>query len=98
MQKRTVFRHSALPYLLMAPQITITIVFFMWPASQALYQSMLVEDAFGLSRSFVWFENFIQLFGNPTYLESFEITVVFSLAVAFLSMGSALLLAAAADR
>ena len=82
----------------MAPQITITIVFFIWPASQALYQSMLVEDAFGLSRSFVWFENFIQLFGNPTYLESFEITVVFSLAVAFLSMGSALLLAAAADR
>ena len=98
MQKRTEFRHSALPYLLVAPQIIITIVFFIWPASQALYQSMLIEDAFGLSRTFVWFDNFISLFSDPIYLDSFGVTIVFSLAVAILSMGSALLLAAVADR
>lgn len=98
MQKRTVYRHSPLPYLLVAPQIVITIVFFIWPASQALYQSMLIEDAFGLSRQFVWFDNFAALFSDPAYLDSFGITIVFSLAVAALSMGSALLLAAVADR
>ena len=98
MQKRTEFRHSALPYLLVAPQIVITLVFFIWPASQALYQSMLIEDAFGLSSTFVWFENFISLFGDPIYLDSFGVTIGFSVAVAFLSMGSALLLAAVADR
>jgi sn-glycerol 3-phosphate transport system permease protein len=98
MEKRTVFRHSALPYLLVAPQVVITLVFFIWPASQALYQSMLLEDAFGLSRSFVWFENFISLFSDPIYLDSFGVTIGFSLAVAVLSMGSALLLAAVADR
>jgi sn-glycerol 3-phosphate transport system permease protein len=98
MQKRTIFRRSALPYLLVTPQIIITIVFFIWPASQALYQSMLVEDAFGLSRTFVWFDNFIALFNNPYYLESFQVTVVFSLSVTLLSMGVALLLAAVADR
>ncbi len=98
MEKRTVFRHSTLPYLLVTPQIVITIVFFIWPASQALYQSMLVEDAFGLSSRFVWFENFAALFDDPSYLDSFGTTIGFSAAVAVLSMGSALLLAAVADR
>jgi sn-glycerol 3-phosphate transport system permease protein len=98
MRKRSEFSHSVLPYLLVAPQVLITIVFFIWPASQALYQSMLLEDAFGLSRTFVWFENFAQLFTDAIYLDSFGVTLVFSLAVATLSMGSALLLAAVADR
>ncbi len=98
MQKRTVFRHSTLPYVLIAPQIAITLIFFIWPASQALYQSMLLEDAFGLSRTFVWFENFAALFSDPIYLDSFSVTIGFSFAVALLAMGSALLLAAVADR
>jgi len=98
MLKRVHFGSSPLPYLLVAPQIIITIVFFIWPASQALYQSMLLEDAFGLSSTFVWFDNFESLFSDPIYLDSFGVTIVFSLAVAFLSMGSALLLAAVADR
>lgn len=98
MQKRTLFRHSLLPYLLITPQIVITLVFFIWPASQALYQSLLVEDAFGLSYRFVWFENFIHLFNDPRYLDSFGLTIGFSLAVALISMGSGLLLAAVADR
>lgn len=98
MEKRVVFRHGMLPYLLVAPQLVITIVFFLWPASQALYQSFLLEDAFGLSSKFVWFKNFTELFSDPHYLASFEITVVFSLSVAFLSMSSSLLLAVMADR
>ncbi len=98
MLKRVHFPTSVLPYLLVAPQIIITLIFFIWPASQAVYQSFLIEDAFGLSTEFVWFENFLILFEDELYLESFWRTIVFSAAVAVLSMGSALILAAFADR
>ncbi len=98
MQKRVTFRHRYLPYLLVAPQIAITIVFFIWPAGQALVQSMLVEDAFGLSTEFVWFDNYRELFADPTYLQTFYRTIVFSFSTAALAMGFSLLLAVMADR
>jgi len=98
MLKRVHFGPSALPYLLVAPQVAITLIFFFWPASQAVYQSLLVQDAFGLSTQFVWFDNFIDLFHDETYLGAFQRTVFFSFSVAFMSMSIALVLAAMADR
>ena len=98
MLKRVHFPPSLLPYLLVAPQIIITLVFFIWPASQAIYQSFLIEDAFGLSTEFVWFENFTILFGDKHYLSAFGRTLFFSAAVALLSMSMALVLAGFADR
>ncbi len=98
MEKRVVFTKLGLPILLVAPQILITLVFFIWPASQALYQSVLLEDAFGLRSEFVWLDNFIALFSDPYYLDSFARTVVFSAATAGLSLGAALFLAVMADR
>ena len=98
MEKRVVFSKLGLPILLVAPQIIVTLVFFIWPASQALYQSLLLEDAFGLKSQFVWLDNFIALFSDPHYLDSFVRTVVFSAATAGLSLGVALFLAAMADR
>lgn len=68
MEKRVVFRHAVLPYILLAPQILVTVVFFFWPASQALYQSVLREDPFGLNSEFIWFENFTELFAQADYL------------------------------
>ena len=98
MLKRVHFGPSVLPYLLVAPQIIITVVFFLWPAAQALYQSFLIQDAFGLSTKFVWFENFAALFADHLYFDAFQRTVLFSFAVALLSMSLALALAAMADR
>ncbi|PIV73879.1 MAG: sn-glycerol-3-phosphate ABC transporter permease UgpA [Rhodobacteraceae bacterium CG17_big_fil_post_rev_8_21_14_2_50_65_11] len=98
MLKRVHFPASLLPYLLVAPQVFITLVFFIWPASQAVYQSLLVQDAFGLSTEFVWFENFEYLWGNQQYRDTFGRTIFFSVAVAFLSMSFALILAGFADR
>lgn len=98
MLKRVHFPSSPLPYLLVAPQIIITIIFFIWPASQAMYQSLLIEDAFGLSQEFVWFENFEYLAQDEQYLGTFWRTIFFSICVASLSMGFALLLAGFADR
>ncbi len=98
MHKRVTFRNLWLPYLLLAPQVLITFVFFIWPASQALFQSMLVEDPFGLRVEFVWFQNFEELFADPLYLESMWTTAVFSVSTTLLALSSALLLAVMADR
>jgi sn-glycerol 3-phosphate transport system permease protein len=97
MEKRVVFQNKALPYLLVAPQILITVVFFFWPASQAIYQSFLIADPFGLGSQFVWFENFTYVLGDPYYLEALWVTIVFSLSVTALSMSVAMLLAVLAD-
>ena len=98
MQKRVTFRNPWLPYLLLAPQVVITLIFFIWPASQALFQSLLVEDPFGLRSEFVWFQNFEELFTDPLYADSFLITAVFSISTTFLALSSGLLLAVMADR
>ncbi|NGO53496.1 sn-glycerol-3-phosphate ABC transporter permease UgpA [Allomesorhizobium camelthorni] len=98
MSPRVVFPNKILPYLLLAPQLAITLVFFYWPASQALYQSMLREDPFGLKSQFVWFDNFARVLADPNYLNSVRVTAVFSIATAAVAMVTALLLAVMADK
>jgi sn-glycerol 3-phosphate transport system permease protein len=98
MQKRAVFHHRFLPFALLAPQIAVTFIFFYWPAVQAVWQSFLLQDAFGLSTTFVRFENYVYLFSQPEYYRTIWNTIVFSAAVAILSLSSALLLAAMADK
>ena len=98
MLKRVHFDRKVLPFLLVAPQIIVTLVFFIWPAAQALYQSVLREDPFGLKTSFIGFENFERLLEDDFYLEALERTAFFSISVTLLSMGSALLLAVMANR
>ena len=98
MEKRVVFKNKVLPYVLVGPQIIVTLVFFIWPASQALYQSVLQEDAFGLSSVFVGLENFQYIFTDPIYLNSIKVTAVFSLSVATIAMTVALLMAVLANR
>ena len=98
MEKRARFESRWLPYALIAPQLAVTIIFFFLPASQALYQSLLVQDAFGTNTQFVWFENFQDLFRNDDYLASFRVTAVFSVLVAALGLSLSLILAVLADR
>ena len=78
MEKRVRFKSRWLPWLLIAPQMAIVLVFFFWPAGQALYQSVLQEDAFGTSREFVGMANFQRLWDDSSYLNSFKITLIFS--------------------
>lgn len=98
MEKRVVFQNRFLPYLLVAPQIAITVIFFFWPASQAVVQSMLREDAFGTSSYFVGLENFALLFEDDYYLQSFKVTALFSTLVTSIGLSLSLLLAVTADR
>ena len=98
MNQKIYYHNKLLAYLLIAPQILITLIIFIWPAVQALYQSFLVEDAFGLGSEFVWFENFIFLFEDEYYVDSFGRTAIFSFLVAFVSMSFSLILAGFAER
>jgi len=98
MQKYASFKGLTIPLLLLAPQLAITVVFFYWPASQAVWQSFLLQDAFGTSTEFVWFENYQLLFSDPGYLKAFWNTAIFSTFVCVLSLSIALLFAVMADR
>ena len=98
MEKRVRFRSAWLPWALIAPQMIIVLVFFFWPAAQALWQSVLQQDAFGTSSEFVGLANFRDLFADPSYLASFRTTALFSLLVAGLGLSISLLLAVMADR
>jgi sn-glycerol 3-phosphate transport system permease protein len=98
MEKKVVFKNKVLPYFLVAPQIIITLVFFIWPAFMALYQSVLQQDPFGLKTVFIGLENFKYIFTDPIYLNSIKVTAVFSFSVAAMAMSIALLLAVMADR
>lgn len=95
--KRVQFEHSSIPYLFIAPQIAIIVVFFLWPAAQAIYQSFLLEDAFGLSTQFVWFRNYSDTILSAAWLQSAGFTVIFATLVTFLSLALALLLAVKAN-
>jgi sn-glycerol 3-phosphate transport system permease protein len=97
-ERGAIFRHRLLPYLLVAPQLLVTLVFFIWPAGRAVYQSVLLEDPFGLSTEFVGAANFQALLGDPLYLQAIWVTLVFSSSVTALALAAALLLAVMADR
>ena len=96
-EKRVRFKSWWLPWVLIAPQMAIVLVFFFWPAGLALYQSVLTQDAFGTSSEFVGLENFERLFTNASYLASFRTTAIFSVLVAGFGLAIALLLAVMAD-
>ncbi|MDP2803567.1 MAG: sn-glycerol-3-phosphate ABC transporter permease UgpA [Phreatobacter sp.] len=98
MERKVVFPQKLLPYLLLAPQIAITLVFFFWPAGQAIWMSTLLQDPFGFSVQFVGLENFQAVLQDPAYLSTMQRTFLFSFGVTALSMIPALLLAVMADR
>ena len=98
MEKRVRFKSAWLPWALVAPQLVVVLVFFFWPAAQALYQSVLTEDAFGTSTEFVGLLNFRRLWEDETYIASFNTTALFSVLVASIGLVVSLLLAVMADR
>lgn len=92
------FKHSWVPYVFVAPQILIILVFFLWPAGQAVTQSFYMEDAFGLSKEFVGFLNYSDVLSDPEYIDTILFTLLFSCLVTFFSISLALLLAVQANQ
>ena len=98
MEKRVLFRSRWLPWVLIAPQLAIVLVFFFWPAIQALVQSLQQQDAFGTSVTWVGLDNFRALFADDSYMDSFKTTLIFACLVTVLGLSIALVLAVFADR
>ena len=98
MRRKVIFRGAALPLALLAPQLAVTAVFFLWPAGVAVYQSVLQQDAWGLRTEFVGLRNFAEVLEDPSWRAAAWNTAVFSAAVAGLAMGIALVLAVQADK
>ncbi|MBF6630113.1 MAG: sn-glycerol-3-phosphate ABC transporter permease UgpA [Comamonas sp.] len=98
MEKRVLFRSQWLPWALILPQLLIIAIFFFWPAGQAVLQSFQMEDAFGMSTEWVGLENYRNLFSDPTYLNAFQRTALFSVLVAGIGIAVSLGLAIFADR
>jgi sn-glycerol 3-phosphate transport system permease protein len=98
MQRRVIFNNQLLPYLLLAPQLAVTLVFFFWPAGQAIQMSLTEQDAFGLSKTFVGLANFTALLSDSDYLKTLWRTLIFSGAVAVAALVPALLFALMAER
>lgn len=96
--KRTIFPNKILPYILLAPQLAVTLIFFIWPAAQAVKSSFEREDPFGFRTTFIWFENYTRLFSEPGYVNSLTKTGIFAVSVTLLSMTLSLILAVAVNR
>ncbi len=96
--KRTTFPNRLLPYLLLAPQLAITIAFFLWPAAQAVKSSFEREDPFGFKTTFVWFQNYSKLFSDPEYINALGRSLLFAVSVALISMTVSLFMAMAVSR
>lgn len=98
MHKSAAFRSPWLAFALLTPQLAVVLVFFYWPAAQAVWQSFLLQDAFGISTSFIWFENYTELLTQPDYYQAILRTFIFSALIASSSLSFALLLAVTADK
>jgi sn-glycerol 3-phosphate transport system permease protein len=98
MRKNVIFKGKLLPLLLMLPQLVITGIFFFWPAGQAIWSSLLREDAFGFNSNFVGLENFAEVLADPTWRGAAGNTAIFAISVAVLALAAALLLAVQADK
>ncbi len=98
MVKRSIFTSRTLPYLLITPQVLVTLTFFYWPAAQGMLQSLMLSDPFGQRNRFVWFDNFIRIFSDQLYLKSVGITLGFSLATALTAITLGLFIASMANR
>ena len=96
--KRTIFPNKLLPYILLAPQLAVTLIFFIWPAIQAVKSSFEREDPFGFKTTFIWFDNYKRLFADPAYINAAGNTLVFAISVTMFSMSLSLLLAVAVNR
>lgn len=96
--KKNVFKHSPIPYLFIAPQLLIILIFFVWPAWESIRISFFMEDPFGLGSTFVGLQNYFDIFHNNFYLQSIQFTLIFSVLVTFFSLAIALLLAVKADK
>jgi len=91
--KKVQFENNFIPYLFILPQLSIVLIFFIWPSSMAIYYSFVLEDAFGISSQFVWLDNYKDIIFDSQYYSSVVFTIIFSALVSFFALSAGLFLA-----
>ncbi len=94
--KRSHFENRGLACLLLAPQLTVLLLFFFIPSCRALIQAFQLSDPFGGSIQWVGLDNLAALFRSAPYWAAVRTTIVFTLALSVATLSVALLLAFAA--
>lgn len=98
MERRAYYRNGTLPWLLIAPQLLLVLVFFYWPTVQALYWAFTLEQAWGGGNTWVGFDNFLSIFRDREYWTTVARSAFYASLTTGLSMTVALTLAVFVDR
>ena len=96
--QRTVFRSRWLPYVLVAPQMAVTVLFFFWPVLKSLQLSVYRVSPFGDKSTFVGLDNFSKLLSDPDYYSSVVNSLVFAGGVTVMAVLGSLVLAGLATQ
>lgn len=100
-EPNAVFRSPWLATLLLAPTVCILIVFLYFPAWHSVLLSFYRNNLFLGTRKFIGLENFRNLFTGPlapAFLQSLVQTLVLSLLIVVLGIGTSVFLAIQANR
>ncbi len=92
MEKRTTFSKWSVGILFAVPQLLLIFTFFYWPAGQAIYWSLTLQQPW------VGLDNFKAILASADYWNSVTISIIFAAISTAISMGVALILAALTDR
>jgi len=95
--KKVQFKSSLSPFLFIAPQLAIILIFLYWPIIQTFSDAFTAQDAFGFSKTFVWFDNFELIFSEDSYLRSLRFTLIYIFVITFITGSLGLLLAVQAN-
>lgn len=98
MDRRAFYRNKYLPWLLVAPQLTLVFVFFYWPTAQALYWAFTLEQPWGGGNAWVGFDNFRSVFSDDRYWGTVVRSALYGFSATLLSMAVSLILALFVDR
>jgi sn-glycerol 3-phosphate transport system permease protein len=98
MEKRTTFNRWTTGILFAVPQLILIFTFFYWPAGEAVYWSLTLQQPWGGGNTWVGLDNFRQILADPAYWYSVERSILFAFVSTGLAMSVALVLAALTDR
>ncbi|MBB5572361.1 MULTISPECIES: ABC transporter permease subunit [Rhizobium] len=98
MEKRTTFSKWSVGILFAVPQLLLIFTFFYWPAGQAIFWSLTLQQPWGGGNIWVGLDNFKSILASADYWNSVTISIIFAAISTSISMGVALILAALTDR
>lgn len=98
MERRAYYKSPLLPWLLLAPQLILVLVFFYWPTAQALFWAFTLEQPWGGGNTWVGLDNFLSIFRDREYWGTVLRSAVYASVTTGLSMFVALTLAVFVDR